>query len=206
MMGSATRRPISTGCFERASACFGWVINAISASIRRSNTNPAGKRSGSELDRDFGVDPLFVQFVEDILGRRRQNFQPHAREIVPEVGEHARNEDLSHARSHAECQRVLQLAAQPPGGIREAEQVAHHPFGFVQKGAAAVGGLDAARCPAKQLEADLFLEQFDLLADRRLRNIELLCRLGEAALLVDRKGITQLTKIQIKNPYVAGIA
>jgi len=35
---------MSMGGLERASACFGCVINAISTSIRRSNTSPAGSR------------------------------------------------------------------------------------------------------------------------------------------------------------------
>ena len=80
------------------------------------------------FDRNPSVQPLFMQFVEDILGRRGEDFQPHAWQIVLEVGEHARNENLRHARPHADRQRIQQRAAQPPGSVGESKQVAHHPL------------------------------------------------------------------------------
>src|SRR5260370_14204634 len=117
------------------------------------------------LDRNARVDLLFVELVEDILGRRGQDVQLYAGKIILEVCEHARNEDLRHARAHADRQRVQQRAAQPTSGIGETEQIAHHALGLVQKGAAAIGGFDPTRGSAKQFEADFLSEQLDLLAD-----------------------------------------
>ena len=107
---------------------------------------------GIGLDGDAGVDPLLVQVVENVLGRRGENFEAHARQDRLRVAEQPRHENLRHAGAHAERQRVERRAAQPARGVGQAQHVADHAFGFVQEGAAALGQLDAARRPAEQRE------------------------------------------------------
>jgi hypothetical protein len=47
------------------------------------------------------VDALLMQFVEDVLGRRREDFLPRARHHLLDIRAQARHENLRNARAHA---------------------------------------------------------------------------------------------------------
>ena len=144
---------MSTGLRARASA-MRRVDDQRHLGVRQPLAHDPGRHAlGVGFDGDAGVDPLLVQVVEDVLGRRGQDLEPHARQIFRQIAKQARHEDLRHAGAHAERQRIGRRAAQPPRGVRQAEHVADDALGVVEKGAAALGQLDAARRAAEQRES-----------------------------------------------------
>ena len=149
------------------------------------------------FDGDAGIEPFLVQVIEDRFGRRGQNLQPNARQDGFEFAEQPRHENLRHARTHADGQRIGRRAAQPPGGVGEAHDVADDALGLVEESAAALGHLDAARRAAEQRKPDLVFQLLDLFADGGLGNIKTDGCVGEAALLRHGEGVSDLAKVHV---------
>ena len=59
--------------------------------VDKSVKNQTRRQSiGIGFDRDAGIDPLLMKFVEDVLCRRRQNIQPDPMEVGFEIGKYTR--------------------------------------------------------------------------------------------------------------------
>jgi len=132
-------------------------------------------------------------------------WKPDAGQIVVEVGEHARDEYLA----MPDPMPIVSVSCSEPRSRRAvSERLSRSPitrsdsYRNVRPRSVASMPREVRRNSSKPI---FVLEQLDLLADRRLRDVEPLRRSGEAAFLVDRKGIAQLAKIQARNPYVIGI-
>ena len=198
MIGSATSRPTSTGWRVRASAMLGMDDQRHLGLGQPVVDQPGRHPVGVGLDGDAGVEPLLVQVVEDGLGRRGEDVEPHARQDC--FAEQPRNEDLRHAGAHADGQRVGRRPFQAARGVGEAEHVADHALGLVEERAPLLGQFDAARRAPEQREPDLLFQEMHLLAHRRLRDVEPPGGAGEAALLGDRECVTDLAEFQDRAP------
>ena len=82
--------------------------------------------------------------------------------------------------------------AQVARHVGEVQEVARDPLGLVEEDPPPLGHLDAPARAVQQGEAEPLLQQLHLLADRRLRDVQSLGGLGEAAFPGDGYGVADL--------------
>jgi hypothetical protein len=77
----------------------------------------------------------------------------------------------------------------------QAVDLGEHALRVAEDHAPLGGELDASARAPEHLDAELLLEPPDLLRDRRLRQVELLTRLGQRAMLGDGDDRAQMTEL-----------
>jgi hypothetical protein len=98
---------------------------------------------------------------------------------------------------------VPALAARESGGrgnklILKSENVS----GLLNQHGTDLGRANAARKPLKQANAEFLLQEFDLLAERRLCDAELFGGVREAAVIGDGNEIAQMPEFHVYRPDI----
>jgi hypothetical protein len=147
------------------------------------------------LERDRHVEPAGGHVSAEhaavvLLGVERQSRAPHA-----QLGEHPLGQLVGAGRDSDSQPAAL--------GAGELGRHALHLGSGVDRRArraeddpAGVSELDACSSACEQPRAELFLQALDLLAERRLRDMEALCRATEMELLRELDERTQQPRIQ----------
>ncbi len=142
------------------------------------------------------VDPAGPEGGDEARGRLLQQFDLHVRMGAAVVADRTRHQGVERGRggeADADLADIAARDAQGPGlgGIDGGE----HRAGIVREGAAGLGQRHPARQALEQGGADLGLEALDLVAQRRLRDVQPLRRPGDAEIVGHRDEVAKMAKL-----------
>ena len=115
--------------------------------------------------------------------------------VVAELADRARHQRMERRRGGEADGDAADLAARGAAGADLGMLgLGQDRLGVDQERAAGVGQADAARMAHEQRRVDLALERADLLAERRLLDVQLLGRAGDVALMRDGDEVAEMAQ------------
>ena len=150
-------------------------------------------RPRSGQDRD--IDVAAQQAIRHLLGEAFAELELHAREVLGEMLGERCVEEVGEARRRAQPHRAARLAIFELHLDTDVVDHTQQPASTIEQDAARFGDRHAARAAFQQGPAELVLQELDVPAQRRLRDIERAGGGAEPATLGDGDEIAKLAQV-----------